>query len=149
MSPEAPAPSLTLRLPNRLAAIGEAAMKIERFCKEHHVPEAAIGHLNLALDEAMTNTIEYAWPEGGDHQITLSLAVSTGEVVAQLSDDGRAFDPLEVPPPDLESDLESRPIGGLGVHFMKTLMDDVAYRREGGRNVLTMRKRFPAEGSKA
>jgi serine/threonine-protein kinase RsbW len=47
-----------------------------------------------------------------------------------------------VPPPDLNADLESRPVGGLGVHFMKTLMDEVAYRREGDRNVLTMRKRF-------
>ena len=71
-----------------------------------------------------------------------SLSVGDGVVMAEISDDGRAFDPLQVPPPDLDADLELRPIGGLGVHFMKTLMDEVAYRREGGRNILTMRKRF-------
>jgi serine/threonine-protein kinase RsbW len=136
--------SLTLRLPNRLAAIGEAAEEIERFCAANGVPPATAGHLNLALDETITNTIEYAWPDGGEHQILVSLTIASGEIVAEVSDDGAAFDPLEVPPPDLESDLEARPIGGLGVHFVKTLMDAVAYRRTGGRNVLTMRKRFGA-----
>jgi serine/threonine-protein kinase RsbW len=63
-------------------------------------------------------------------------------VMAEVFDDGIAFDPLKVPPPDLTADLGSRPIGGLGVHFVKTLMDEVAYRRDGNRNVLTMRKRF-------
>lgn len=139
-------PVLTLRLPNRLAAIGEAAVEIERFCEAHGVPPAAIGHLNLALDEVMTNTIEYAWPGGGDHEMALTLTIGDGAVVAEVSDDGLAFDPLKVPPPDLDSDLDSRPIGGLGVHFVKTLMDDVAYRRDGGRNVLTMRKQFAAGG---
>lgn len=142
-------PVLRRQVPNRLAAIGEAAEEIEIFCESHGVPPAAIGHLNLALDEAMTNTITYGWPEGGDHEIVLTLSVSGGALVAEVCDDGRAFDPLEVPPPDLDSDLESRPIGGLGVHFMKTLMDDVTYRREGRRNILTMRKRFAAGGTPA
>ena len=73
------------------------------------------------------------------------MAVSLVWVVAVVSDDGIAFDPLEVPPPDLESSLEDRPVGGLGVHFMLTLMDEVTYRREGDRNVLTMRKSYAAE----
>jgi anti-sigma regulatory factor (Ser/Thr protein kinase) len=142
MSAGASGPVLNRRLPNRLAAIGETADEIALFCESHGVPPAAIGHLNLALDEAMTNTITYGWPEGGEHEIVLTLSVGGGALVAEVSDDGRAFDPLQVPPPDLDSDLETRPVGGLGVHFMKTLMDDVTYRREGGRNILTMRKRF-------
>jgi len=149
MSAGPPRPVFSHRLPNRLAAIGEAAEQIESFCESHGVPPGAIGHLNLALDEAMTNTIAYGWPEGGFHEIALTLTVGGGAILAEVSDDGRAFDPLEVPPPDLESDLESRPVGGLGVHFMKTLMDEVAYRREGGRNILTMRKRYAAAGSQA
>jgi anti-sigma regulatory factor (Ser/Thr protein kinase) len=149
MGAEATGPVLSLRLPNRLAAIGETAGDIARFCKAHGVPEAAIAHLNLALDEAMTNTIEYSWPDGGDHELALTIAIRNGAVVAEISDDGIAFDPLKVPPPDLESDIESRPVGGLGVHFVKTLMDDVGYRRDGGRNVLTMRKRFVAGSPEA
>jgi anti-sigma regulatory factor (Ser/Thr protein kinase) len=134
--------TMTLRLPNRLSIIGETADDIAAFLHGHGVPERAIHHLALSLDEAMTNTIAYAWPTGGTHELMLVLDVADGMVVAAVSDDGIAFDPLEVPPPDLESSLEDRPVGGLGVHFMKTLMDDVTYRREGDRNVLTMRKSF-------
>lgn len=142
-----PAPVLNRRIPNRLAAIGEAAEEIEAFCAAHGVPVAAVAHLNLALDEAMTNTINYGWPEGGEHEVALALRIEAGLVVAEVADDGRAFDPLQVPPPDLDADLESRPIGGLGVHFIKTLMDEVSYRREGGRNILTMHKRFEPRGA--
>lgn len=136
--------TLTLHLANRLAVIGETADEIADVLRRNGVPERAIGHLALALDEAMTNTIAYAWPQGGVHELRLDLDVAGGTVVAVVSDDGIAFDPLEVPPPDLESSLEDRPVGGLGVHFMKTLMDAVAYRREADRNVLTMTKHFDA-----
>ena len=144
MSGQAAERKLTLHLPNRLSVIGETADGIADFLRGQGVPERAIGHLALALDEAMTNTIAYAWPQGGDHELTLALAVDDAAVVAVVSDDGIAFDPLEVPPPDLESSLEDRPVGGLGVHFLKTLMDDVAYQREGERNVLTLRKNYAA-----
>lgn len=136
--------TLTLNLPNRLSIIGETADDIADFLRARGVPERAIHHLALSLDEAMTNTIAYAWPSGGDHELMLVIDVADGIVVAVVSDDGIDFDPLEVPPPDLESSLEDRPVGGLGVHFMKTLMDEVVYRREGDRNVLTMRKSFAA-----
>ena len=137
--------TLTLRLPNRLSIIGETADDIADFLRGRGVAERAVQHLLLSLDEAMTNTIAYAWPSGGAHELMLVLKVSEGLVVAVVSDDGIAFDPLEVPPPDLESSLEDRPVGGLGVHFMLTLMDEVTYRREGDRNVLTMRKSYAAE----
>ncbi len=144
MSGQAADRTLTLQLPNRLSVIGETADGVAEFLRGHGVSERAIGHLALALDEAMTNTIAYAWPEGGAHELTLAIVVADGMVVAVISDDGIAFDPLEIPPPDLESSLEDRPIGGLGVHFMTTLMDEVTYRREGERNVLTLRKRAVA-----
>jgi len=144
MSGTAAERTLTLHLPARLSIIGETADGIADFLRAGGVSERAIGHLALALDEAMTNTIAYAWPQGGDHELKLEMEIGAGIVVAIVSDDGIAFDPLEVPPPDLESSLEDRPVGGLGVHFMKTLMDEVSYRRVGERNVLTMRKRFDA-----
>jgi len=144
MNPAAASETLTLRLPNRLSIIGETADDIAAFLRARGVPERAIHHLALSLDEAMTNTIAYAWPSGGDHELMLVIDVADGIVVAVVSDDGIDFDPLEVPPPDLESSLEDRPVGGLGVHFMKTLMDEVVYRREDDRNVLTMRKSFAA-----
>jgi serine/threonine-protein kinase RsbW len=62
--------------------------------------------------------------------------------VVEVEDDGRPFDPLLVPPPDLTLPLERRPIGGLGIHLIRSLMDEVAYARHDGRNVLKMAKRL-------
>ncbi|HEX4193960.1 MAG TPA: ATP-binding protein, partial [Stellaceae bacterium] len=63
-------------------------------------------------------------------------------IVTELSDDGRAFDPLNAPPPDLDSAIEDRRIGGLGVHLVKTMMDDVTYAYRDGRNHVTLRKKI-------
>ena len=92
----------------------------------------------------MTNVIAYAYDDKADHRITLRLSLRTGELAAEVEDDGRPFNPLDAPPPDLTQPLEDRPIGGLGVHFLRTLMDGVEYRREQGRNRLVMKKNLPA-----
>jgi anti-sigma regulatory factor (Ser/Thr protein kinase) len=65
-------------------------------------------------------------------------------VTVTVEDDGVPFNPLEATEPDLDRPLEERSIGGLGIHLVKNLMDDVEYRREAGRNYLVMRKRVPA-----
>ena len=97
--------------------------------------------LNLALDELVTNVVSYGYDEpAGDRDITVALAVGDGRLTATLEDDGRPFDPLAKAPPDIDSSLEDRRIGGLGVHFVRTMMDDVQYRRVDGRNRLTLVK---------
>jgi anti-sigma regulatory factor (Ser/Thr protein kinase) len=63
-------------------------------------------------------------------------------LTAELVDDGRAFDPLQVAAPDLAAPLEERAVGGLGVHLMRHLVDDIQYRRDGGRNHLVFTKRI-------
>lgn len=142
MSGNLRAGALTLRIANRFDAIPAATEVIERFCRSRGVPDATIGHVNLALDEALTNTISYAWPQGGDHEATVTLRIGAKAVEVEVSDDGVPFDPLDTPSPDLEADIDARAIGGLGVHVIRTLMDTVNYRRAGDRNVLTLRKSF-------
>jgi anti-sigma regulatory factor (Ser/Thr protein kinase) len=137
---------LTLRIANRLDAIPAAAEEIERFCQNLGVPAATIGHVNLAIDEALTNTVSYAWPEGGAHEAIVTIRVGTDEIATEISHQGDRFNPLEAPPPDLAADLDARAVGGLGVHFIRTLMDGVTYRRVGGRNVLTLRKSIAPPG---
>ncbi|PKL55888.1 MAG: ATP-binding protein, partial [Methanomicrobiales archaeon HGW-Methanomicrobiales-6] len=61
-----------------------------------------------------------------------------------IIDDGVAFDPLTAPPPPLDVPAEERPIGGLGIHFIRTVMDSVTYARKDGKNVLSMEKKRPA-----
>ncbi len=136
---------LNLTIANDLPELARVAETVEDFCASHDVPAKAVFQINLAVDELLTNTISYGYPNGGRHDITLDLSLHGAEIVIDLIDDALAFNPLDAPPPDLDSPLEDRRIGGLGVHLVKTIMDEVSYRREGDRNHLTLRKRFGAE----
>ena len=100
-----------------------------------------VDDLNLALDEVVTNIISYAYDDEAEHQIGIRVALDGDGVSVQVEDDGRAFNPLEAPKPDVGLDLEQRPIGGLGVHIVRSLMDALEYRREDDRNIFIMRKR--------
>ncbi len=91
-------------------------------------------HLMTAVDEACTNIIKYS----GSDEIEIKCEVKDELVVVQIKDDGVAFNPLEAPTPDLNVPLEERKVGGLGIHFIRTLMDDVKYERREGKNMLTM-----------
>ncbi len=99
--------------------------------------------VQLAVDEACSNTILYGYPDGEAGTITVTCIVDDDAVRVTIADDGVPFDPLTAPPPLLDIPAEERPIGGLGVHFIRTVMDSVAYAREGERNVLSMEKRRP------
>jgi serine/threonine-protein kinase RsbW len=101
--------------------------------------------IQLAVDEACSNTILYGY--GGEPgTITIACTVDDDAVRVTVTDDGVPFDPLTVPPPRLDIPAEERPIGGLGIHFIRTVMDSVTYTREGGKNVLSMEKKRPASG---
>ena len=102
--------------------------------------------VQLAVDEACSNTILYGYPAGEAGTITLTCSVDADAVLVTITDDGIPFDPLTAPPPRLDVPAEERPIGGLGIHFIRTVTDSVAYAREGERNVLSMEKKRPASG---
>lgn len=96
-----------------------------------------IFNVQLAVDEACTNIIEYGYAnEGG--MIDIACQRRGDEIVVVIKDRGKPFDPTSVQPPDLNASLEERKAGGLGIYFMKTLMDEVRYEFKEGKNVLTM-----------
>ena len=132
---------LTVRLANRLEEIERLAGVIEAFSAKHHLPDAVAFAFNLSLDELVTNVILYAFPDVQEHAIDVRLRLQAGVLHAEISDDGRPFDPLSVPPPNLDAPIEERRIGGLGLHIVREMMDTIEYAREGGRNVLRLSKR--------
>lgn len=96
----------------------------------------------LGLEEVATNVVRHGGGEPGSSEIEIEVSSSDDEVRIEVRDSGRAFDPFhEAPEPDIDAGVEEREIGGLGVHFVKVLMDETAYSREGGRNHVTMVKR--------
>lgn len=133
-------PRLELALVNDVDEIPRMAAAIERFGNDCGVPLEVVDGVNIALDELFTNVVRYGYPDGGSHHIDIRLSLSGQRLTIEIADDGRPFNPLDRPPPDLESPLEERAVGGLGIHFVRSLMDEVEYRRDGNRNTLRMVK---------
>jgi anti-sigma regulatory factor (Ser/Thr protein kinase) len=133
---------LAVTLSNRLEEIERLATVVETCGEAHHLPAAVVYAINLSLDEVVTNVISYAFTDVQDHAIEVRLRLDAGEIQVDVVDDGRPFDPRDVPAPDLDAPLEERGIGGLGLHIVRKMMDGLSYRREGSRNVLTLRKRL-------
>ena len=138
------APVLLLTLKNDLSELARIAEAIETHGESHDWPAKWVMNLNLSLDELITNTVSYGYRDTGEHEIHVTLTERDGTLVTVLEDDGIAFDPFTATPaPDLEAGVEERPIGGLGVYFVKTLMDEVAYERIDDCNRITLIQRTP------
>ena len=101
---------------------------------------AAATNINLALEEAVTNVVMYAYPEGTDGEVDIEATILDGILKFVISDDGVPFDPTAAPEADVTLGVEERPIGGLGIFLVRKIMDSVEYCRENGRNRLTMTK---------
>lgn len=98
-------------------------------------------HIELACDEACTNIIEHAYGEEGKGDITVSWRVTPKQFIVTLKDNGRPFNPANIPtPPTNPSDVDDLQVGGLGLHFIKKLMDELSFSFEKSGNILTMKK---------
>lgn len=138
------APALLLILKNDLSELSRIAEEIESHGESRGWPPKWILNLNLSLDELITNIVSYGYQDADEHEIHITLTERNGSLVVVVEDDGMAFDPFAATPePDLEAGLEERPIGGLGVYFVKTLMDEVAYERAESSNRITLILRTP------
>jgi anti-sigma regulatory factor (Ser/Thr protein kinase) len=139
-----PPPTLHLSIDNDLSEIGRIAMIIEHFCADRNLGDGIAHPINLALDELLTNTISYGYDDGARHTIRIVLVASEDRVTMTIRDDARPFNPIEVADPDLDAGLDDRPIGGLGIHIVRTMMDEMTYRHVDGQNELTLIKRLEA-----
>jgi serine/threonine-protein kinase RsbW len=133
--------SISVRLPIDLREIERLNKLVRQFGDLHEVPSRALYALNLALDEVVTNVVRHGFDDPAGQELLAEVTVHDNELTTVVSDPGRAFNPLDVAPPDLTAPLAERSLGGLGVHLIRSLMDSVEYRRDNGKNVLTMRKR--------
>jgi anti-sigma regulatory factor (Ser/Thr protein kinase) len=94
------------------------------------------------VGELLTNVISYGYSNDGEHEITLRLRVEPEQIRVEVEDDGKPFNPLEVPEADTTKSLEERAVGGLGIHLVRKLTDGLEYQRHKGKNLLVMRKRL-------
>jgi anti-sigma regulatory factor (Ser/Thr protein kinase) len=132
--------AMTVTVTNQRSEIARVGRLVEAFGEAHALPPDLMFKVNLALDEIITNIVLHGYDDEAEHHIRLGLDLRNDTLTVTVEDDGRAFDPLSVAPPDLDIDAESRGIGGLGLHIVRSIMDEVQYRRDGDRNQLVMRK---------
>lgn len=104
------------------------------------LPEVLNMPINLALEEAVSNVMLYAYPENKSGQVLVEAEKSSKQIIFTISDSGIPFDPTQKEEPDLTKPAEERAIGGLGIHLVRQLMDVIEYHRDGNKNILTLIK---------
>lgn len=131
---------LALELMPNITELARLNTAIDAFGQGHHWSPKTLFQVKLALEEAVTNILSYGY-DGQKTQLIWLKVVQEGRLLSiVLTDNGTPFDPLERPPPDLDSNLEDRMVGGLGVYLIRQMMDNVSYQRQDGCNKLCMMK---------
>ena len=125
-----------------LPQIPALAEQVESYLGERDVAQKIISGVNLCLDELLTNTLRYGYVGSeAEPRIVVELLVENGELTVNITDNAVPFDPTaEADAPDLDASLEDRRIGGLGIHFVKTLSDSFRYQRQSEHNILVLTK---------
>ena len=132
-----------LILHNDIQQIPQLAEFVETVADVAHLDVGLTMSLNLALEEAVSNVIMYAYPKGSDGLVDIEAIVRRDELEFIISDNGTPFDPTAAPEADVSLDVEDRPIGGLGIFLVRNIMDEVKYTRsDDGKNILSMTKKL-------
>ena len=121
--------------PSELERISAA---VEDIGQRENWPAQFIFRVNLVLEELGLNIMSYGYDEGL-HEFEITLTSEADVLRMEFTDDGRPFDPLnEAPELDLDASVDDRQVGGLGIHLVRTMVDEMSYRREQDMNHLTL-----------
>ena len=137
--------SYSFELKSSLSELDRLCENLEIFGKKFGFSKKLIFEINLALDELFTNIISYGFKDDEEHVIKVTLTPDKEELCLCIEDDGMPFNPIDFETPDVSCSVEECKIGGLGIHIMKKLMDDVCYERCGEKNVLNLKKKLGAD----
>ena len=129
---------LNLTIETNRDELARIVSALEEFGEQESWTPDLIFRVNLVIEEWVLNVMDYGY-DGGDNEIELKLTSEPDSLTIEIVDAGKPFDPLhDAPEPDLDSSIEDRPVGGLGVYMVRTMMDQTHYRREEGKNHLTL-----------
>ena len=127
-----------MRLPAELSSLERFRPFVLDCARLAAVEEERIPHIELVLEELITNIVFHAYKEArGDIEVECSSPAGAFQI--RITDWSSPFNPLDRPTPDLSASLEDRPVGGLGIHLVRQISDGLDYRRENGQNVVEIR----------
>ncbi len=133
---------LSITLPNDIATVPKLQHFIDEVGREASLDASLTMSLNLAVEEAVVNVMEYAYPQGTIGTVSVVATMETDMLSFVISDSGSPFDPTSKAEVDTTLSVEERPIGGLGIHLVRQIMDSVCYERKDDKNILTLRKKI-------
>ena len=132
-----------ISIENNISELNKLRLEINKISKEWNLSPKISFNLNLAIEEIVTNIIFYGFDDDLKHIINIKLFLEHNKLKTQIIDEGMEFNPLEKETPDhIDKPLEKRDIGGLGIHFVKNLVDKIEFKRDKNKNILTLIKKI-------
>lgn len=135
----------SLTLPNDIETIPQLNEFIDTVAEEIGLDMSLTMSLNLAIEEAVVNVMEYAYLEGEQGNVDIEVSADDRWLTFIISDNGIPFDPTTQKDADTTLSAEERPIGGLGIFLVRQLMDSINYQRKDGKNILTLSKKMESQ----
>ena len=131
---------VTFELINDLSELNRLNQKFEDLLTSQIIDKKTLFYLNLIGDELITNLISYGYEDDREHSILIHLVITPTYWTLKIQDDGQPFNPLKHDNPELHVPVEERAIGGLGIYFVKQIMDEISYERNESHNIINMKK---------
>ena len=131
---------LSLSIPNSRPEISNLRNSFDEFAHKNRLLGNIRRDVHLALDELVTNIIDYGYSDNEEHTIEVEINLSEDYLTIEIVDDASEYDILGKEDPDITKSIDEKPIGGLGIFLVKHLMTDVKYERTNGKNRVTLIK---------
>ena len=131
---------MSITLTNDIQEVAQLAAFVEEACEKAGMDASTTMQMNLAMEEAVVNVMNYAYPTGEKGDIDIEVLIDDKGLTFVIADSGTPFDPTAEKEADTTLAAEDRPIGGLGIFLVRQLMDSISYERKEGKNRLTLGK---------
>ncbi len=135
----------SITLPNDIHTLPRLNTLVDQVCQQAKFDETLTMQMNLAIEEAVVNVMNYAYPQGVMGEVNIMATINDKRLKFIITDSGVPFDPTAKAETDTTLSAEERPIGGLGIFLVRQLMDSVNYERVDEQNILTLRKKLDTE----
>lgn len=133
---------LSVSILNKHSEIQKIREEFESFANKNQMANDVRRNTQIALDEIISNTIEYGYEKYSGDKIKVNFLIDQTNLVIEIIDNAKTYNILERNDPDISKSIEEKPIGGLGVHLVKSLMTEVKYDCINGKNHLTLIKQL-------
>ena len=130
----------SFKLKSDLSELKTLNQHLTHFGQVYGLSETFISEINICLDELFTNIVLYGFKDDLEHIIRFRLNLNGNTLILNIEDNGIPFNPLIKKDSELPADINNAKIGGLGIHIVKKLVDDVWYERKRGKNILKLKK---------